>query len=540
MAQIQRGPNGIEDNLMLAQIVYQFGISDWQRVSATLTERSNERGKPVMWNAMECQGIWERMLTGLAPVTHIDATRRDRFMLPFAPENLAIAKALFHWRYKEINQHILLKEMGWHALKKEIEAIRSGAWDDRIRQQKAAQQAAAAAEQATPAAPPAEPVPPIPSSSSSQLSSIDSPVVSKTTPVVEKPKDEGLAEKASTEMELDEADVTIKPSEKEEEEESTEKMDVDKREQTTPLTPEPLEETKASRASPKSTKEEAEEDRDEDAEGSKDEEEEEQDAPPAHGLRSHKGPALEIEIPGGPSASKESPRATRKVKSRKSSESATQTSTRGGRRRGGGTADSSKPPPSPTTASVAGTYESVATPAATDDATSVVEDGSRRRSTRGHKRKASEMEVDQPQVSKRIRDRSMTIEDELSTPAVQPPASRSTAASTATAAPHPRLRQSMTQILTLLSQNKHADIFRRPVTVKEAPEYAKAVRKPIDLATIQRAVKAGQYRSWDELERDLRRMLANCFVFNKPGTEAHESAKLILVEVEQVLQTARE
>ncbi|CCA72829.1 hypothetical protein PIIN_06765 [Serendipita indica DSM 11827] len=487
-----------------------------------------------------------------------------------APENLAIAKALFHWRYKEINQHILLKEMGWQyvfqaylarltvssALKKEIEAIRSGAWDDRIRQQKAAQQAAAAAEQATPAAPPAEPVPPIPSSSSSQLSSIDSPVVSKTTPVVEKPKDEGLAEKASTEMELDEADVTIKPSEKEEEEESTEKMDVDKREQTTPLTPEPLEETKASRASPKSTKEEAEEDRDEDAEGSKDEEEEEQDAPPAHGLRSHKGPALEIEIPGGPSASKESPRATRKVKSRKSSESATQTSTRGGRRRGGGTADSSKPPPSPTTASVAGTYESVATPAATDDATSVVEDGSRRRSTRGfegfspcgfhaqnftgHKRKASEMEVDQPQVSKRIRDRSMTIEDEPSTPAVQPPASRSTAASTATAAPHPRLRQSMTQILTLLSQNKHADIFRRPVTVKEAPEYAKAVRKPIDLATIQRAVKAGQYRSWDELERDLRRMLANCFVFNKPGTEAHESAKLILVEVEQVLQTARE
>ena len=161
------------------------------------------------------------------------------------------------------------------------------------------------------------------------------------------------------------------------------------------------------------------------------------------------------------------------------------------------------------------------------------------------------MEVDQPPstTTKRLRDGSMTIEDErtflciqgipttdpnlacaspASTPAVQPP-SRSRAASTATVPATLRLRQSMTQIITLLNQSKHADIFRRPVTTKEAPDYAKAVRKPTDLTAIQRAAKAGQYRTWDELERDLRRMLANCCVFNKPGTEAYDSAKQVRI-----------
>jgi len=62
------------------------------------------------------------------------------------------------------------------------------------------------------------------------------------------------------------------------------------------------------------------------------------------------------------------------------SDSTSQPSARG-RRRGG--PESAKPPHSPATASVAETFESVATPAATDENASVADEGGRRRSTRG-------------------------------------------------------------------------------------------------------------------------------------------------------------
>jgi len=92
---------------------------------------------------------------------------------------------------------------------------------------------------------------------------------------------------------------------------------------------------------------------------------------------------------------------------------------------------------------------------------------------------------------------------------------------------NPKLKQLMTQIVTLLISTEHAEIFRRPVTKKEAPDYEQAVQHPTDLTTIQRAIKAGQIVSWDELERELRRMLANCCVYNRPGTGAYKTAKLV-------------
>jgi hypothetical protein len=147
------------------------------------------------------------------------------------------------------------------------------------------------------------------------------------------------------------------------------------------------------------------------------------------------------------------------------------------------------------------------------------------------------MDVDLPvlSISKKIRDRSTTVEDERErhkyllwsshstfpamTPAVQSGGSGRFI--------NPKLKQSMTRIITLLISNKHAELFRRPVTKKEAPDYEDAVQHPTDLTTIQRAVKAGQIVSWDELERELRKMLANCVVYNRPGTGAYKTARLV-------------
>lgn len=183
---------------------------------------------------------------------------------------------------------------------------------------------------------------------------------------------------------------------------------------------------------------------------------------------------------------------------------------------------------------MAGTVESAPTPTgATDENVSVVGDPGRRKSTRGHKRKASEMDVDlpPPTITKRVRDRSSTIEDEPMTPAVP---------SSAVGRSNNKLKQSMTPIINLLNNNKHAELFRRPVTKKDAPDYTQAVQRPTDLGTISRAIKSGHIVSWDELERELRRMLANCCVYNRPGTDAYETAKLMLSDVEEMLKVARE
>ena len=140
MAQTTRGPNGVEENLMLAQVVYQFGISDWQRISSTLVERSNERGKPVMWNAvvsllcavMHCLTPLEGVSGSLGanacrtcdrhPVRHsvehqrnkltitsVDATRRDRFMLPFGMSHFSGLGYAFDIRWQPQKTWLLLE-----------------------------------------------------------------------------------------------------------------------------------------------------------------------------------------------------------------------------------------------------------------------------------------------------------------------------------------------------------------------------------------------------------------------------------------------
>lgn len=92
---------------------------------------------------------------------------------------------------------------------------------------------------------------------------------------------------------------------------------------------------------------------------------------------------------------------------------------------------------------------------------------------------------------------------------------------------NPKLRPSMTQTMMLLNGEKYADIFRKPVTKKDAPDYHQAVLRPVDLGGIQKNIKAGSISSWEELERELMRMLANCCVYNRPGTEAHTTARQV-------------
>ncbi|KAG8834068.1 hypothetical protein FRC17_009631 [Serendipita sp. 399] len=581
----------LEDNILFAQIVYQLGASDWQKISEVFTEKSTQRGKRIPLNGPECHLLWTKIITRLTNQPVIDPALKERTSVPLAPDNLTLVKALYNYRLQELHNMILLKEAGYHLMRKEIAEIQSGAWDQKIVLKKSTQiektpvSAGAAVPTAaitmTDAIDTTNPAvletttmtaskqedTGLASSSSSQLSSLDSPAAAPAVQQVsgskkKKPSAKAIEtsqQDATKEMKLDEedADTTLRQDEvvttatatKREGEEM--EMEVDETEvKSPPLTPATPSDTEARRKKPTSKKVATEEpvpdegqndasgeDDDEQPAEEDEEEEKQEELPPAKSLRSKKGPALEpLQIPTmTTTTSISSPKTTRKGKGRKSLESVGQPATattntgRGmGRRRGGGRGES-KAPMSPASVSVAGTFESAPTP--TDENASVAEDGGRRRSTRGHKRKHSEMEVDLPPTTphaRKTRDRSTTVDDE----SAQATTSRTTttaAAAASASAPNPRLRQSMTQFLLMLMQSEHSEIFRKPVTSRDAPDYAQAVKRPVDLTSIQKAVKMVQIRSWDELERDLRRMLANCCMFNRPKTGAFELAKLVCV-----------
>ncbi|EOB12520.1 Transcriptional activator SPT7 [Nosema bombycis CQ1] len=70
----------------------------------------------------------------------------------------------------------------------------------------------------------------------------------------------------------------------------------------------------------------------------------------------------------------------------------------------------------------------------------------------------------------------------------------------------------MNNILNNLKLYKESTVFLNKVTKKEAPDYHKIIKKPIDFATIQK--KIGKYYSYNEFKEDLDLIWSNCYTYN--------------------------
>jgi bromodomain-containing factor 1 len=57
------------------------------------------------------------------------------------------------------------------------------------------------------------------------------------------------------------------------------------------------------------------------------------------------------------------------------------------------------------------------------------------------------------------------------------------------------------------------------------PNYHNIIKKPMDLATVQTKLKAGQYENAKEMEVDVRQIFKNCFKFNIPGDPTYIAGK---------------
>ncbi|XP_066281341.1 bromodomain adjacent to zinc finger domain protein 1A-like [Branchiostoma lanceolatum] len=84
-------------------------------------------------------------------------------------------------------------------------------------------------------------------------------------------------------------------------------------------------------------------------------------------------------------------------------------------------------------------------------------------------------------------------------------------------------------LLTELVKHQDAWPFIKPVSRKEAPDYYRLVRKPMDLSTLRTNFNQMAYRTAAELLADARLVFSNCEQYNQPhATEARSGRRLEL------------
>ena len=84
-----------------------------------------------------------------------------------------------------------------------------------------------------------------------------------------------------------------------------------------------------------------------------------------------------------------------------------------------------------------------------------------------------------------------------------------------------------------------AEIFRRPVTDKEAPMYSKIIDYPMDLGTMEKKVENMKYRCFAAFEHDVELIARNCQHYNAAVTIFYKLGKELQTKATPILKQAR-
>ena len=86
------------------------------------------------------------------------------------------------------------------------------------------------------------------------------------------------------------------------------------------------------------------------------------------------------------------------------------------------------------------------------------------------------------------------------------------------AKPDPETVEQCLDIWNKLVASEHSAIFRTPVDGNLYPSYYKTIKEPMDLATMKEKIDNEKYANMPLFFADVRRIINNCFKFNKKGT----------------------
>ncbi|KAI6047149.1 hypothetical protein EDC04DRAFT_3135854 [Pisolithus marmoratus] len=119
------------ERLILAQAVYEYGANAWQSVSQVvskhpcLTQPSSKLFTPQV--SFSCQAIYTRLMSE-ASLECSDANN-----VPHAPLHLKLAQHHYSARLLELRDLIVAEEANFKRIVAEINEIRSGSWDEKIK-----------------------------------------------------------------------------------------------------------------------------------------------------------------------------------------------------------------------------------------------------------------------------------------------------------------------------------------------------------------------------------------------------------------------
>ena len=110
-----------------------------------------------------------------------------------------------------------------------------------------------------------------------------------------------------------------------------------------------------------------------------------------------------------------------------------------------------------------------------------------------------------------------------------------TASSTRNPATNERLKLAE-KLLAELIRDENAWPFLKPVSKKDAPDYAKIIKRPIDFATIKDNCNKLAYADYTMLVADIRLVFANCRQYNETDSDVYETGEKMSALFEQRLK----
>ncbi|CAJ0586663.1 unnamed protein product, partial [Mesorhabditis spiculigera] len=90
--------------------------------------------------------------------------------------------------------------------------------------------------------------------------------------------------------------------------------------------------------------------------------------------------------------------------------------------------------------------------------------------------------------------------------------------------------------ITQIQAHRFADIFRYPVTDRDAVGYSKVVKRPMDLNTVKNDIENGKITTFEQLRNRLTRTFANAVMFNSSEEYVNTSGKALWAETTELLR----
>jgi histone acetyltransferase len=88
------------------------------------------------------------------------------------------------------------------------------------------------------------------------------------------------------------------------------------------------------------------------------------------------------------------------------------------------------------------------------------------------------------------------------------------------------LKSELLSIVRKIEDQQFAWPFREPVDTTEVTDYLTVIKDPIDLSTIEKRIRKGDwYKSKEMLNVDMMRMVSNCKTYNDPSSPYYECAE---------------